>query len=149
MEMSPSTILDVGAGHGKWGVLCQEYLAYWKNIEVDVDGVEIYPGYSSQLHSIYRYMYYKNIIDMLDKVGMYDLVLAIDVIEHLEKADGLALLGIVRNHYVVTTPNYWSEQGECFGNPHEKHVSKWTREDFVHSELIEDVTGRSHILGWK
>jgi len=148
IEMSPKTILDVGAGHGKWGVLCGEYLKYWKNIEPVIDGVEAFEKYKSPVHGVYRQVFYRDVTEIMHIVGNYDLVLAIDVIEHLSRDDGLKLLDVAKS-YLVSTPGYWSPQGACFGNEHETHISKWSTDDFVNSQLIVDQVGRNHILGWK
>ena len=149
MEMKPSTILDIGAGHGKWGVLCTEYLRYWCDIIPEVDGVEVFSEYAPGAHSAYRKMFYENIMDKLDIVEDYDLVLIIDVIEHLSREEGRQLLDKVKKHYIVSTPSYWSAQGASFGNIHETHVSRWTEDDFANSTLVGDATGRYHILGWQ
>lgn len=149
MDMAPRTILDVGVGYGKWGVLCTEYLTYWKNITPVVDGVEVFEKYKSPAHGVYREVFYTSVMDVLDKVGEYDLVLIVDVIEHLDREDGLKLLEAVKGHYIVSTPGYWSPQVASFGNIHERHVSQWKREDFVSSCVVPDQVGRNHILGWK
>ena len=149
MDLRPEVILDVGAGHGKWGVLCYEYLKYWCNIEPVVDGVEIFKDYASKVYGVYRQVFHNDIVEVLDIVKNYDLVLIVDVIEHLEKEAGLKLLGTVSKHYLVSTPAYWNAQGASFGNDHEKHLSRWSTADFKHSQLIKDRLGREHIMGWK
>jgi hypothetical protein len=88
-------------------------------------------------------------MNCLDMVRSYDLVLIIDVIEHLSRSDGLALLEAVQGNYIVTTPAYWSKQGTCFGNKHETHISQWTPHDFFQSKILTDRLGREHIMGWK
>jgi len=149
MELEPRTILDVGAGAGKWGVLCREYLRYWKNRDVEVDGIEPHEAYRCPAHDCYRVMSTLDVRDVLGIVKNYDLVLMIDVIEHLPRDDGERLLGAVTGHYIVTTPNYWSGQGVAFGNEYERHVSRWTLGDFTNARLIKDRVGRTHIFGWR
>jgi len=147
--MRPNTILDVGMGHGKWGVLCHEYLRYWCGIEPEVDGVEVFREYESPAHAVYREIFYDNVVNLLDKVGNYDLVLAVDVIEHLSRDDGLRFIDSIEKHYIISTPNYWLPQEACFGNEHERHVSVWRAEDFANYTLVPDRVGRSHIVGWR
>lgn len=150
MEMRPKTILDVGVGYGKWGVLCTEYLTYWKKITPVVDGVEVFENYKSPIHDhLYREVFYTSVMNLLHKMGDYDLVLIVDVIEHLSREDGLRLLASIKNHYIVSTPAYWSGQGACFGNEHEAHISRWEKGDFANSSMVVGGEGRNHILGWK
>lgn len=150
MEMKPKTILEVGIGFGKWGVLCKEYLKFWCNYEPVIDGVEAFSEYKSGAHNVYRTVFYSDIISVAEnlKIGDYDLLLMIDVIEHLKKEDGANLLSMASN-YLVSTPAYWAEQGAVFGNEYERHVSKWAFQDFAHSQLIKGESGRSFIMGWK
>ena len=148
MGMKPRTILDVGVGNGKWGVLCGEYLRYWCDIIPDIDGVEAFRTYQSPAYAAYRNVFQGDVMDRLDLVGDYDLVLAVDVIEHLTKEDGVKMLEAVKGKYIVSTPNYWLAQGASFGNEYERHVSQWSQADFCNSRLISDRVGRQHVLGW-
>jgi hypothetical protein len=60
----------------------------------------------------------------------YDCVIALDVIEHFEKDDGLRLLEamerIARKKVVVFTPNGFVAQPPTPDNPHQLHRSGWT-----------------------
>ena len=145
MEMRPQTILDVGAGNGKW-VLCDEYLKYWCNVQPEIDGVEVFGDYESPAYSVYREVFNCNVMDLVknDKIEEYDLVLIVDVIEHLTKEEGMLLLSKC-NKYIVSTPNYWLPQGAEFDNEHERHISKWETSDFEQAQV---VSGK-YIMGWK
>jgi hypothetical protein len=59
----------------------------------------------------------------------FDCVAALDLIEHLEKADGLRLLDYMertaRKRVVVFTPNGFLPQGEYDNNPWQVHKSGW------------------------
>jgi hypothetical protein len=73
-----------------------------------------------------------------------DTVLALDVIEHLPKADGYKLIQemerLARRKVVIVTPNGFSPKAELEdGNPLQSHRSGWVLEDFVN--LGYDVTG--------
>jgi len=149
MGMRPKTILDVGVGHGKWGVLCTEYLKYWQKLDVIIDGVEPFEDYRTSVWESYRVVFHDDVMNLLDQFENYDLVLAVDVIEHLEKADGLKFLNAVKGHYIVSTPDYWMPQGAEFGNRYEKHRSTWMVNDFANSMLVNDKVGRSHIIGFR
>ena len=149
MGFRPRTILDVGAGCGKWGCLLYEYLSYWCSIEPEIDAVEPFAAYRTPAWGFYRNVYEQDVLDVVGLLDKYDLVLMIDVIEHLEKEKGNEVLVAVKNHYLVSTPAYWSPQGASFGNERERHVSRWYAEDFHNSEIVQRDGGRNHIIGWK
>ncbi|MDP9360545.1 MAG: methyltransferase domain-containing protein [Acidobacteriota bacterium] len=60
----------------------------------------------------------------------FDCVVALDVIEHFEKDDGLRLLDamerIARQKAVIFTPNGFVAQPATEDNPHQLHKSGWT-----------------------
>lgn len=59
----------------------------------------------------------------------FDAVAALDLIEHLEKKDGLSLLAtlerLARKKVVIFTPNGFLKQGEYDNNPWQIHRSGW------------------------
>ena len=150
MDIKPGTILDVGVGHGKWSILCDEYLRYWTNLVPKIDGVEIFENYKSPAYGVYNEIFNCDVMSLVEKekIQNYDMVLIIDVIEHLSKENGFKLLEKC-NKYIVSTPNYWLPQGSSFGNDHEKHISKWDGQDFENHTIVQNVVGGEHILGWK
>jgi 2-polyprenyl-3-methyl-5-hydroxy-6-metoxy-1,4-benzoquinol methylase len=60
----------------------------------------------------------------------FDAVLALDVLEHLKKAEGLHLIKsmekIARNKVVIFTPNGFVPQAEYDKNVFQMHLSGWT-----------------------
>ena len=60
----------------------------------------------------------------------FDAVVAVDLLEHLDHADGARLLAtmeeIARQRVVVFTPNGYVEQTERGGNPFQVHRSGWS-----------------------
>ena len=83
--------------------------------------------------------------------GMFDIVLMLDVIEHLNKENGKKLLEevkrITKGKIIIFTPLWWTENlyymndinSIYYGNPYEKHQSLWTREDFNDWEGITQL----------
>ena len=144
-RLSPKTVLDIGVGFGKWGVLCREILdarfgrCRPDDWEASVVGCEVWPVYRNPAWRCYSQVY-------ISKPGRafpdgYDfgppgveLVLMIDVLEHFDDNPGREILRklVAQNkHVIVSVPNGVMEQGETFGNPYEAH--KWTfhgTEDF-------------------
>ena len=63
----------------------------------------------------------------------FDVVLAVDLLEHLTREEGLALLEaierIARRRTVVFTPNGHVDQDDIGGNPLQVHHSGWAVED--------------------
>src|SRR5512143_3083288 len=82
----PKTILDVGVGAGTYGVLLREYLPRGRKI----DGVEIWPKYLTWQWGAYDHIYVGDVRD-LDLPG-YDLILLIDILEHFERDESIALV---------------------------------------------------------
>lgn len=118
----PRTVLDVGAGWGKYGLLAREYADAERVDALDV----IRPRYP-----VYDQVHIGDALD-LDRVlpaepARYDLALLIDVIEHLEKADGWRLLEALTRRarrVLVATPWGFRRQ-EIAGLPYETHRSGW------------------------
>lgn len=133
----PRTVLDVGAGYGKYGFLAREYGGAER-----VDALDASPP---------RFAAYDNVwlgdlrhIDTLLPADAphYDLALFIDVIEHLVKPEAYQLLDtLVRRarRVLVTTPWGFRPQ-EIPGQPFETHRSGW---------LPWDFPGRYHVHTWR
>jgi len=132
------SVLDVGIGFGKYGFLAREYLELWdgRNRYGDwqrrIDGIEVFPGYVGPLQrAIYDEIHVGDALEILPSLDhRYDLVLLIDVLEHVPEERGVALLDAARRvgrNLVVSTPRDIGHQGEVFDNPHETHHFQWTK----------------------
>ena len=138
MELNPKKILDIGPGYGKYGLLFREYLEIWKTIphksEVKIDAVEVFPEYISPVHKyIYNKVYIGNAAKVIKKIKTsYDLIVLIDVIEHMEKKDGIKLIRELKKKsefILITTPKKHIEQTDLFSNKYEIHRSLWKRNE--------------------
>jgi len=140
-QASPDRILDVGVGFGKWGILCREVLELYKERvqpdtwTVHIDGVEIHEPYRNPLWELaYDRIYIGNVLDVLDSLGRYGLILCCDVIEHFDKESGKALLKKLCDHgdlVVITSPKGFAPQGAIYHNDYERHRSGWGVADFA------------------
>lgn len=143
IALKPSSVLDVGVGFGKYGVLAREYLEMWDgDMRYDrhewkctIDGVEVCESYITPLHKyVYDRIFVGDIRDVIHRLDtQYDLVLAIDVLEHFEVADGIALIDGLLNRscgILVCVPKRFYKQGPIFGNPFETHRAQWDKKDF-------------------
>jgi hypothetical protein len=86
----------------------------------------------------------------------FDVVMALDVIEHLEKEDGRRLLDVLetvaRRRVIIFTPNGFLPQGALEGNPFQVHRSGWWPEEFlVRGYRVVGVNGWRALRGeeWK
>jgi hypothetical protein len=125
--IQPSSVLDVGAGFGKYGVLCREYLDVFQGRlrstewTARIDGIEFYEGCITPLHRfIYNDIHQGDALDVLGeiKTGTYQLALLIDVIEHLDTENGVRLLREcqrVASYSLISTPKRFVAQGPIFG----------------------------------
>jgi len=146
LQLRPKSILDVGIGFGKWGYIFREYTdivaseldppryakAGWKT---RIEGIE---GYEAYLHDGHKFIYDRihvgDALEVLPKLGRYDLIFFGDVIEHFPLAQGKGLLREALGHaahcVLLTTPKYETQQGAVCQNPLEKHRSLWKPRDF-------------------
>ncbi|TMQ65484.1 MAG: class I SAM-dependent methyltransferase [Candidatus Eisenbacteria bacterium] len=123
----PDTLLDVGAGYGKYGCLAREYASPSRVDAVDV----VAPRFPCYDHC------YLGDLRRLDTLlpadaPRYDLALLIDVIEHLEKQEGHRLVGELlgrARRVLIATPCGFRAQ-EVAGKPFETHRSGWLPWDF-------------------
>ncbi len=145
-ELWPSTVLDVGVGFGKYGVLLREMLdipfeRYEKQSwQLLLDGIEAFPKYRNPIHEYaYNNILYSPIEDCIDSLGVYDVILFIDILEHFPKEQGFELMKRLLEHtnkaLIVSTPIHPSPQSEYMGNAYEAHKSRWTPIDFARFEM--------------
>lgn len=156
--LKPASILDIGVGFGKYGVLCREYLELWdgrgnySEFLRRIDGVEAFKDYITPLHKfVYNRLYDEDAINIIDKIDIaYDLVLLIDVLEHFNKEQGNSLLSkVIRNNKgaIISTPKKVSDQKEAFNNKYEIHKSQWTKDELsAHGESFFLSDPVSHIV---
>lgn len=137
-SFQPASFLDVGCGFGRWGFLVREQhdvlqeryaRESWKT---RIDAVEVFEPYISPHHRyIYDNIYIGKIEQLLPTLGSYDVILAGEILEHIEKRASLTALAQMRDKarkaLIVSVPlgEDWP-QGEVLDNPAEAHVSTWT-----------------------
>ena len=125
-----ATLLDVGCGAASRIRNFPERLPHTVGIDAFEPALEA--SRASGIHDEYRLVDARRLADAFDPAS-FDVVLAVDVLEHLTREEGVALLRameqIARKRTVVFTPNGHLDQGALGGNPHQAHRSGWEVED--------------------
>ncbi len=147
----PITVLDLGCGNGNPFIGADIPLLVgvdiWKNKFNMPEYDEIY------FHDIRK-------INQLFPEKSFDVVTAIDTIEHLEKEEGYKLIRdaekIAKKKVIFFTPKKWDKNKEAvvnkkywsYGNPNNYHKSHWKEEDFT-SRGYEIIPNTHFILAQK
>jgi hypothetical protein len=154
LKLDPYSILDIGTGFGKYGVLCREYLELWDGRQNyheflrKIDGVEAHGKYITPLHRfVYNNIYSEDVLTLINRIDYkYDLSLLIDVFEHFDKPAGRLLLEKLLSKskgVLISIPKKPSAQKNAFNNDYETHRAKWTRKElssFSNSFFLRDKT---------
>ena len=135
----PRRVLDVGPGWGKYGLACREYLDRIERL----DAIEVPQGRLPTQDAIYDRVEEADVRDHSnERFAGYDLVLLIDVVEHMTRAEGHKLLRDICTtgaSIIAATPKLWFEQRDV-RNPHEEHLSHWTWDQFAPYGIRDDLS---------
>lgn len=146
-RLNPRSVLDLGTGMGQYGFLLRNSLEAVHLFDVQgnvgrqrprdewdvvIDGIEGFEGYLTPVHAYaYSSMKIGDARKLLADVPSksYELVLAIDILEHFDTADGQQFaaecIRIARRAALISTPKVFHEQ-VVDANPFENHRSVWT-----------------------
>lgn len=146
-RIRPRTVLDVGAGAGRYAALVREAVG----ATVFIEAAEVWEPYIFQYQLLHKYNAV-SLGDIRDRINFqYDLVILGDVLEHMTEDDAVEVWDRISRqagHAIISIPIIHYHQDEMFGNPFEKHVVEdWTTERVldtfpgivIHKEF--DVTG--------
>lgn len=139
------SLLDVGCG--KESPVGRFSQTIERTVGVDSHAESIELSRAAGIHGGYVQL---NVLDIGSRFEprSFDCVVALDVIEHLDTQDGVALLRametIARKKVVVFTPNGFLSQSAERDNPHQLHRSGWTAAEMRARGY--EVTG---IGGWR
>lgn len=132
VDLEELRVLDCGFGRGFWG-FC--FKTQFKSVP-HITGLEIYRPYVERQEGLglYDELVEANVLDMPFPDNHFDIVLACEIIEHLERDDGFRMLleieRVCRNLLIVTTPWGFLGQDEYDGNKYQVHLSFWHPFDF-------------------
>ncbi len=133
--LQPETVLELGIGFGKWGVLLREVLdAMYGRCQPDqwqrkIDGYEIWADYGNPCWGAYDSVRCRDFTtDEQWRFERKELVMMMDSLEHLTPEVGRPFLrALVENnkHVIISVPNgYMPQDGSPYGNSYENH--RWT-----------------------
>jgi len=127
-----SRVLDLGCGSG---------LPFIGKKVKSLVGVDLFLKnfYMPEYDKVIKYDIKK--IDEIVKEGEFDIITMIDVIEHLEKQEGLNLIKKIEkiaNKIIIFTPNFWRDNKSSIKDPklwsyknkYNIHKSLWNGKDF-------------------
>ena len=130
--LKPETLLDLGAGAGKYGELAKKI-----NSSIKLTAVEIEKDYikNFKLPSIYDEVWNISATDLINPKyydQIFDVIMIGDIIEHLKKSDGIDLLNflIYRCRWIILEFPHHYLQNSVDGYQSEAHISVWTETDF-------------------
>jgi ubiquinone/menaquinone biosynthesis C-methylase UbiE len=151
-QLNPTSLLDVGTGMGQYGFLARTNLENLHLFEIEgdkgwqrskqhwrvqIDGIEACEVYLTPVHDyVYNQIFMGNALDILPTLPAqsYDLVLAIDILEHFTQSDAELFLQelrrVARKSVILSTPKHFIPQ-EVAANPYENHRSLWTEEELI------------------
>lgn len=137
-----SSILDLGCGF-KSPIKNLPKTFYSVGVDIYKPSIEI--SKKSKIHDKYYNMNVLNIGKKFKKKS-FDCVMALSVIEHLEKIDGYKLIKLMENiakeKIIIQVPNGELHQTPHAGNnPYQSHISDWSAEEM--KSLGFKVTGVS------
>ena len=144
-KLQPRSILDIGKVFGKYGFLVHEYVGIDNTKKIDptkllkeqsdllMDAVEIDLDLMlPHLGHLYNQVHFGDILEIYEKLPKYDLILMIDIIEHINKKKAFLLLKYLLQQgadIIIATPIEFFEQ-DLYQSDFEHHVSHWSRKDF-------------------
>ena len=146
VRLDPVSVVDLGAGYGKYGPLIREYVDDWGPFGTELTAVEGHLPYARRAHlnyDAYDTVYHGTIEGWVEqqeklKTQPYDVGLLVDVLEHWDKSEGAAILNrlcSVCRRMVVATPREPAEQDAPYGNPLDTHRAQWREQDFAQFDV--------------
>jgi SAM-dependent methyltransferase len=148
-QLKPKSVLDIGCGFGKYGVLFREYLDVWQerlnpgDWTTSLVGIEACQRYRNAITDfVYSDIHFGEAQQVLPTLGRFDVVLIADVIEHLEKQEARELVKEASLHspvIVIYTPISFFPQGEILDNPYEVHRNLWGCNDFPPELVVRTI----------
>jgi SAM-dependent methyltransferase len=151
------SVLDVGAGFGRWGFLLRCHLGFGKSLtrlrpqKLRIDAIEAFEGNVSPIYDcVYDRTFKGDAQDVIAGLGQYDVVICSHVIEHFEKDAGMRFLDALNAHAdmaVILALPFGEWPQEVFDdNEYEVHRATWMPGDFAQCQPYIKRFGRSGVV---
>lgn len=133
-NLQPKGIFDMGCGTGLYGCLLRSYLdgrhgrVQQGDWQVTIVGLEGFREYANPLWNAYDNVTIGDISKVYEGITGWNVVLALDCMEHLEKDVAKIILQTLVHQndcVIVSVPIGNCPQDACFGNELERHRSTW------------------------
>lgn len=170
-NLNPSSILDVGAGMGQYGFLLRIALEDVNLFQIEgdkawqrpkgewqyqIDGIEGFAGYMTPVHEwAYNRVMIGDALTRLAEIPSesYELVIAIDILEHFDVQTGTLFLSELRRvaskAVLISTPKTFCAQ-DVEANPYENHRSVWSDNELADAGFDELLgNDESWIAAWR
>jgi 2-polyprenyl-3-methyl-5-hydroxy-6-metoxy-1,4-benzoquinol methylase len=155
ITLQPTSILDIGTGWGTFGFLSREYSDIrWNRFKkeewkVRIDGIEICEKYITDVHKlVYNNIYIGNCCNILKTLQQYEMILFIDVIEHMPHEVGLAMIEEIKKHCmhaIITTPLAFKRQVVDY-NKYEKHITTFSIDELLKYGEVTELDHKINLL---
>lgn len=151
----PRSVLDVGLGYGVYGFLARSYLdAFGREDTLQLDGIEGFAQYIGEVqNALYDRIFVGDALAILRSIdaASYDLVLALDIVEHFDEQEASAFVTEcvrVGRSTIVTTPRIHLDQDAVHGNELERHRSHTSRREFGRLGAAWSTTTEVTTVAW-
>lgn len=123
------SVLDVGCGADS---PLKRVKKTFRSEGVDIFKKSIQESKKKKIHDSYKICDIRNLVRVYKRQS-FDVVIALDVIEHLEKEEALRVIKdmekIACNKVILLTPNGFYHQDAYDSNPYQIHKSSWGIDD--------------------
>lgn len=159
VRADPKTVLDIGVGFATYGFIARAFLDVWrgrlfdKDWKILIDGIEYYEEFRNPIYDFcYDKIFWGDVVEVLPRLGKYECIIIMHVIEHFEKEQAIELLKLIRAHctklIIVGTPSKFFSTG--YPNyPKEQHKCLFTAPELKNMGYQTVTLPPHEILAWK
>lgn len=159
VQADPKNVLDVGIGFGNYGMIARAFLDVWRGRlfkdkwKTIINGIEYYKEFETPLYNfIYNHIFWGDALEVIPKLGKYEAVMLMHIIEHMEKKQSLEFISLVEKHctklIVIGTPSTFFSTGYPT-YPKEQHKCLYTTQELKGLGYQTCLLPPHEILAWK